>query len=207
MHKGDPKFGWYWYCKIKPILKRVLAVLMYLFTLVLLISETEVFLSTRESVLSYFLKIKNLRLLRFLCLLILSGITYFSYYSLFRLKLSNIYGLYKRSSDGPSLMFATINFSRIGAALVINFFDMIKVRGIFIYVMGGNNLGLLGDWVLKGMPGILWVIVVMHCFDGWSRLMRWVGLDNWGFSKWDGSDSVAAVLKQRRQEFELGVGV
>jgi hypothetical protein len=143
--------------------------------------------------------------LRFLSLAILSLISYLAYYSLFRLKLSNIYGLYKRSSDGPSLMFATINFSRIGAALVINFFDMIKVRGIFIYVMGGSKLGLLGDWVIKGMPGTLWIIVLMHYFNGWSKLMKWVGLDDWGFNKWDGTDTVVSVLKQKRRQYEAGI--
>lgn len=202
---NSSQWSWYWYCKVKPKLKRLLAALIYLFTLMLLVSETQVFLSTRESVLSYFLKIKDLQLLRFLCLFILALITYLSYYSLFRLKLSNIYGLYKKSSDGPSLMFATINFSRIGAALVINFFDMIKVRGIFIYVMGGNNLGLLGNWVIRGMPGTLWIIVLMHYFDGWSKLMRLVGLEDWGFSKWDGTHTVVTVLKQRRHDYELGV--
>jgi len=50
-------------------------------------------------------------------------------YALFRIKLANLYGLYYRSSDGASLMFATVNFSRIGAAIVLNFFDMIKLKG------------------------------------------------------------------------------
>lgn len=177
---------WLWYCKIKPILKRCLAVFLGLFSLILLISETQVFFGTKHTVLSYFLKVHNLRLIRFMTLAILSWISYLANYSLFRLKLSNIYGLYQRGSDGPSLMFATINFSRIGAALVINFFDMIKVQGVFIYVMGGSNLGLLGNWVLKGMPGVLWIIVLVHLFDGWSRLMGLVGLEDWGFAKWNG---------------------
>lgn len=49
-----------------------------------------------------------------------------SNYALFRLKLANLYGLYYKESDGASLMFATVNFSRIGVAIVLNFFDMIK---------------------------------------------------------------------------------
>lgn len=140
--------------------------------------------------------------MRVFSLAILSFISYLAYYSLFKLKLSNIYGLFKHSSDGPSLMFATINFSRIGVALVINFFDMIKVTGIFTYVMGGSKLGLLGDWVIKGMPGVLWIIVLMHYFDGWTRLLKLVGLDDWGFSKWDGQDTVVTVLKMRRKAME-----
>lgn len=145
------------------------------------------------------LGIKDLRVLRVSSLAILSFISYLAYYSLFKLKFSTLYGLYKHGSDGPSLMFATINFSRIGVALVINFFDMIKVTGIFTYVMGGSKLGLLGDWVIKGMPGVLWIIVLMHYFDGWTKLLKLVGLEEWGFSRWDGQDTVVTVLKQRRK--------
>lgn len=66
------------------------------------------------------------------------------YYSLFRIKLSNIYGMYKNGSDGPSIMFATINFSRVGVAIVLNFFDMIKLNSIYKDAMGTVNMGLLG---------------------------------------------------------------
>jgi hypothetical protein len=117
------------------------------------------------------------------------------YYSLFKLKLSNLYGLYRKGSDGPSLMFATINFSRVAAPLVVNFFDMIKIQGIFTYIMGGSQLGLLGDWVIKGMPGVLWIMALMHYFDGWSKFLKMVGLAEWGFTKWDGQDSVVSILK------------
>lgn len=71
-------------------------------------------------------------------------ISYMVYYSLFSLKLSNVYGLYKNNSDGPSLMFATINFSRVGVAIVLNFFDMIKMDGIYTKVMGTVEMGLIG---------------------------------------------------------------
>ena len=54
-------------------------------------------------------------------------IIYMSNYALFRLKLANLYGLYRKESDGPSLMFATVNFSRIGIAIVFNFFDMVRM--------------------------------------------------------------------------------
>lgn len=53
------------------------------------------------------------------------------YYSLFRIKLSNLYGMYKGESDGPSIMFVTINFSRVGVAIVLNFFDMVKLDSIY----------------------------------------------------------------------------
>lgn len=66
-------------------------------------------------------------------------------YALFRLKLANLYGLYPGESDGASLMFATVNFSRIGVAIVLNFFDMIKMENsIYAGVMQAPAMGLLG---------------------------------------------------------------
>jgi len=42
-------------------------------------------------------------------------------------------------------MFATVNFSRIGVAIVLNFFDMIKMENsIFAKVMQAPSMGLLG---------------------------------------------------------------
>lgn len=74
------------------------------------------------------------------------------------------------------MMFATVNFSRVSVATIVNFFDMIKVGSVFTYNMGGNKLGVLGDWVMKGMPGVLWLIVLMHYFGGWGKFMKLVGL-------------------------------
>lgn len=82
--------------------------------------------------------------MRALVMIVIALISYMVYYSLFKIKLSNIYGMYKHGSDGPSIMFATINFSRVGVAIVLNFFDMIKLHSIYKDAMGTVNMGLLG---------------------------------------------------------------
>ena len=47
-------------------------------------------------------------------------------------------------------MFATVNFSRIGVAIVLNFFDMVNMdNSIYQKVMQAPEMGLLGEWVLK----------------------------------------------------------
>ncbi len=65
--------------------------------------------------------------MRIAVFLVIAFIMYMVNYSLFRLKISNLYGLYYKDSDGPSLMFATVNFSRVGVVIVLNFFDMMKI--------------------------------------------------------------------------------
>ena len=99
-------------------------------------------------------------------------------YSLFRLKLSNLYGLYYKDSDGPSLMFATVNFSRVGVVIVLNFFDMMKIDSEYKHVMGTVDMGLVGEWVIKGLPGILWLMVLTHYFNVWGRLMNRLKLND-----------------------------
>ena len=80
-------------------------------------------------------------------------------------------------------MFTTINFSRVGVALVLNFFDMMKIDSIYSSVMGTTNMGLLGDWVIKGMPGVLFLIFLAHYFDIWGRIIRGLKLpDKFVFS-------------------------
>ena len=77
-----------------------------------------------------------MQILRILIFITICFISYTVYYSLFRIKLSHTYGLYRNGSDGPSLMFTTINFSRVGVAIVLNFLDMLKVDSIYNSVMG-----------------------------------------------------------------------
>lgn len=33
-------------------------------------------------------------------------------------------------------------------------------------------MGLLGEWVIKGMPGVLWLVVLCHYFDVWGKIVR-----------------------------------
>ena len=77
------------------------------------------------------------------------------------------------------MMFATVNFSRIGVAIVLNFFDMIKLRqSVFERVMGAPQMGLLGDWVIRGLPGVLWLIVLAHYFNFWGWVANKLGFDS-----------------------------
>jgi len=71
--------------------------------------------------------------------------------------------------------------------------------------MGTLDMGLLGEWVLKGLPGILWLMVLTHYFNIWGKLMNALKLnDSLSFSSHEASkDSVnkkglRAVTKKRQ---------
>lgn len=116
-----------WYCVVRHPFNKIFSIVIGFACVILLIAETQVFLTKETSILALFLRIDNLQIIRLCAFLIMAFIIYMSNYSLFRLKLANLYGLYYKESDGASLMFATVNFSRIGVAIVLNFFDMIKM--------------------------------------------------------------------------------
>lgn len=76
-------------------------------------------------------------------------------------------------------MFATVNFSRIGVAIVLNFFDMVKMQdSIYQQVMQTPAMGLLGSWVLRGLPGVLWLIVLCHFFNFWGWMAKKLGVED-----------------------------
>lgn len=103
------------------------------------------FLTKDSSLLAYLLLIDNIKTIRVCVFIVIGFIIYMANYSLFRLKLANLYGLYYKESDGASLMFATVNFSRIGVAIVLNFFDMVKMENsIYATVMQAPKMGLMG---------------------------------------------------------------
>lgn len=129
-------------------------------------------------------------------------------YSLFRLKLSNLYGLYYKDSDGPSLMFATVNFSRVGVVIVLNFFDMMKMDSEYKAVMGTVDMGLIGEWTIKGLPGILWLMVLTHYFNVWGRLMNALKIgDSLSFNshsvEGDFNAKGLAIVLKKRQKMKL----
>ncbi len=135
----------WWYCKARLKVNKVFAFIIGLCSIILLLSESQVFFTQEYSILRYLLSFDNLQIIRILVLLVIAFIVYMANYALFRLKLANLYGLYYKESDGASLMFATVNFSRIGVAIVLNFFDMIKLEeSIYKQVMQTPEMGLLG---------------------------------------------------------------
>ena len=72
--------------------------------------------------------------------------------------------------------------------------------------MGTIDMGLLGEWMIKGLPGILWLMVLTHYFNFWGKLMNSLKLnDSLTFSSHDASPhdfnlkGLKAVMKRREK--------
>ena len=68
-------------------------------------------------------------------------------------------------------------------------------------------MGLLGEWVIKGLPGILWLIVLSHYFSVWSWVANKLGVDNaLAFSSHEftkvGERVTPTVVLKRRKKLE-----
>lgn len=67
------------------------------------------------------------------------------------------------------------------------------------------EMGLLGEWVLKGLPGVLWLIVICHLFNVWGWIAQKVGFyDSYSFSSHELKDldliSSPVLVIQKRKE-------
>lgn len=198
-----------WYCKIRPIFNKCFALLIGAGSVCILISETQVFLMPESSLLAALLRIDSVQAIRVCAFIVMAFIIYMANYALFRLKLANLYGLYRGESDGASLMFATVNFSRIGVAIVLNFFDMLNMEhSVYGGVMQAPAMGLLGEWVIKGLPGVLWLIVLCHYFNAWGWMAKKLGFeDKLAFSSHEMTEDAAHRMlpnrvQQKRRELE-----
>jgi hypothetical protein len=48
--------------------------------------------------------------------------------------------------------------------------------------MSTVNMGLLGEWIINGIPGVLWLIVLCHYFDLWGLCIKKFKLsEDWKF--------------------------
>ena len=66
-------------------------------------------------------------------------------------------------------------------------------------------MGLLGEWVLKGLPGILWLIVLCHYFNFWVWVANKFRLgSSYSFSSHEHSDNLPSpfLVSKKREELE-----
>lgn len=90
------------------------------------------------------------------------------FYGFFRLKVWSKYGIYEdHNTDSSSLLFTSVNFSRVSAPLCCNFLNIIGYKKCaFNYVLGDIDLvPLLGPSLSIFFPFILVVFTIFHAFD------------------------------------------
>jgi len=117
-----------------------------------------------------------------LCLIPLFYISVCVYVALFNMKLAGRYGLYPNNhTDAPSLVFFSVNFSRVSAPLVLNFLQMLKLKGTaFQYVMGEVNFAYS---FMRYFPLLLLVLIICNVFNVYGRILNNFGLGRFKFDE------------------------
>jgi hypothetical protein len=154
-------------------------------SIIVLVSEVSLFWDSDYSILGWFV---NLLLgfelsvigVQVVTVLPLLFIIFNVYYGLFRLKISGFFGLYpNHHTDAASLLFASINFSRVAAPLCYNYLEMIQVHdSAFNRVMGNINIvPVLGSDFTNFFPSMLLLFCFCNLFDLYGKILSLFGLE------------------------------
>ncbi len=95
-------------------------------------------------------------------------------YGLFRLRINGLFGLYSNGqTDGVSLIFAAINFSRVSYPLSYNYLQVLDLDNTqFNSLFGSTNIvPIFGDTVTYFFPALLLIFIVLNYFDIFSKLL------------------------------------
>ncbi|CAK87716.1 unnamed protein product (macronuclear) [Paramecium tetraurelia] len=183
---------WYWLCYYKPQFKILFSLFLGILSLLVVISETTLFMNTPFTIFGMPISLSSgVIALQIFCFVPLFYIAFCVYYGMFRIKIAGCYGLYDdHQTDAPSLLFATINFSRVAAPLCQNFLNMLRVKQrlncepAFKYAMGEMEfVPIFGVNVIQLMPALLLFLCFINYFDLYDRFMNFLGLKEFMFTE------------------------
>jgi hypothetical protein len=172
---------WVWFIKLQPVVLRVIAIALALFSLIVIWCECVFFFD--KPVLSLFaLSIRPIaiRTNDLLLLLVLSAPLIYmmlcSYWALFQLKLLSYYRLIPhQQTDSNSIMFSAAMLCRLAPPLALNFIHMLKFSGSSFQVVMASmeRMPFLGGRSFNSYAPIALVLLcVASFFNLGTKLMR-----------------------------------
>lgn len=178
------------------LLKYLLSILLALLGLVIVsaefvISFQKYYYSNEQSqnnqinrLFSYLLETRQFNAIQFISFAILSYLSIAVNQGLFKLKLADLYALYKnQQTDAPSLLFASINFSRVSVPLCFNFLRLTQIKNSnFQQMMGQMDQGFFPDDSSLLFSSLLVLLCLCNLFDVWTIMLRPLGLDYYSFN-------------------------
>jgi len=181
--KLSTKFGWLWYTKIEQVAFFIFGCAFVVLSIFAFFAEVLTLKNISFFNLNNLIQpedsfFKN----QVVCLVPLLYISLCVYTSLFQMKLGGIYGLYSgKHTDAASLVFSSVNFTRVSTPLVFNFLQMVKVQNTaFIEIMGQARFATS---FTQYCPLLLIVLILCNSFDVYGRVLSWIGLSRFKFSE------------------------
>ncbi|ODV97451.1 hypothetical protein PACTADRAFT_49166 [Pachysolen tannophilus NRRL Y-2460] len=178
--KKSPKFNYYLYVLIRPAYDKFFALL--LFSLSIVIIESEILHSTKFSIIRLFVSIDNLRFLKsFLTLIVV--LTYMllsAMNSLSNIKIFNIYHISQhQSSDPVSLTFFITYAARLTIPLSYNFIMLLgnntNAHTMFKQFLGKSlNLIKIGQILNDWLPRLIFIPILLSSLNIYDIVKTWV---------------------------------
>ncbi|XP_071952878.1 G-protein coupled receptor-associated protein LMBRD2B-like [Antedon mediterranea] len=142
-HICTPKVEWYWKIVVEPVCLKVLAVVLVIFSFMVIWSEVTFF--SKDPVLSLFAVFINIAkqnyhyiYIELACCIIITYLCVCSYYTVFKIRIFNFYYLAPHhQTDENSLLFCGMMLCRLTPPLCLNFLGLIHLDG---HVTGENNM-------------------------------------------------------------------
>jgi hypothetical protein len=180
-------FQWLWFCYLRLIFVRVLAVILALMSLLIVWGETTLFFDTTLSLIPYCLRyIYGELWIQLYCLCPLLYLVVSTYLPLFELKLKGRYGLYSNNHTDPAnLIWSACFMARLIPALSFNFVLLVEVQGTqFRSVMKVVDLvPYLGNDLAEVLPMLLIIFCLLNTFNIHTRIMNSIGLPQLSFTE------------------------
>ena len=187
LNSGDPKrlprtreaVRWYWLILIKPALYKMLAVLLFAMSFLVVLGESTLFLNFPVGVFPLMFK-EDLGMIasQILCLIPLSYIVWCTYYGMFQLKLPGWYGLYSKNTEPSSLVYCAFYLARLSAPLAFNFFLFVKVEeSVFFETVGVTDFAMKACLRFSQFfPGLLIVFSILNIVHAYGRILKLLGI-------------------------------
>lgn len=201
--KLSPRGEYIYQCYIRPTLKRVMSVV--LFALSFLVLESELFHSTAMSLINRIMYSKSIHGRTFVSLLF-SGI-FFSYMlfcalnSLTHMKVFNMYHLVPHGSDPVSACFYATYIARLTIPLSYNFITLFVSRKSVFEKWYGGSIHLSGffDSMNNWLPRLILIPVLFTVLNVYDRLKGKIELvnplqDTFGFLEEQGDDEANGLV-------------
>lgn len=165
---------------------RILALQAIVMSLATVLSEITLFTNINISLFGMFIDASGSIVV--LHILILTPLLYIfsaSIFSLFNLRLSGVYGMYKNNhTDSTSLLFLSSFMCRVGFPLCINFVQILKLgkKTILEDIVGSTELDpLFGSKFMYIYPAALLLLVILNILNIYGHLLRLIGISSYNY--------------------------
>ncbi|CAD8073309.1 unnamed protein product [Paramecium sonneborni] len=206
---------WLWYTKIKKAYLLSLCVIFSILSSIVILSEISCFTEFDFNILSRIIKVNGFIQTQISILIPLMYISFCAFYGLFHINFAGMYGFYNhQQTDAPSLMFGSINFSRVSFPLTFNFLQMIHIQGTPFEDVVGNmdTSSVLGMSFSYSLPILLIMASIFNFFEIYDKILQVVGLPQFKFSytqfnSEEGERLICKARVKREREILNKVGI